>query len=140
MNTEDTRRPRAAIVPLVVVTALLLLAACTGSDRPSTEEWQPVWQAASDAMPTLEELGDPPDSDICGHALGILRAERPDLLPAPDPALDVAVEEWVIIAEDAMFECPPSSHEIADLAQAYEELARLEAEVNAVLDIDLNTG
>jgi hypothetical protein len=91
-------------------------------------------------MPTLDELGDPPDRDICGHALGILRAERPDLLPAPDPALDVAVEEWVLIAEDAMFECPPSSHEIADLAQAYEELARLEAEVNAVLSIDLSTG
>ncbi len=90
-------------------------------------------------MPTLDELGDPPDRDVCGHALGVLRSERPDLLPAPDPALDVAVEEWVVIAEDAMFECPPSSHEIADLAQAYEELARLEAEVNAVLELDLGT-
>jgi hypothetical protein len=38
-----------------------------------------------------------------------------------------------------MFECPPSSHEIPDLAFAYDELARLKAEVDAVLVIDLST-
>jgi hypothetical protein len=82
-------------------------------------------------------LGDPPDRQICGDALAELRAIQPELFPTPDLALDETVTQWVSIAEDAMFECPPSSARIPTLADAYAELARLEAEVAAVLDIDI---
>lgn len=62
------------------------------------------------------------------------------LFPTPDPALDPVVEEWVRVAEDAFFECPPSSASIPDLASAYAELQRLEAEVEVVLRIDTADG
>jgi len=128
---------RFVAAPLALI---LILSSCSGGDRPAAPDWQPLWAGVTDALPSLTSLGDPPDRDICGPALGVLRASRPDVLPTPDLALDGVVTEWFTIAEDALFECPPSSHEIPDLASAYEELARLQAEVDAVLRIDLSTG
>lgn len=129
-------RPPIRLGLLILLTVSLSLAGCSENDRPSLSEWEQIWSQTTDELPTLRELGDPPSRDSCGHALGVLRTSRPNLVPTPDPALDAVVTEWVTVAEDAMFECPPSSHKIPDLASAYDELARLEAEVDVVLDID----
>lgn len=115
---------------------LLLLAACSGESRPSVEEWQPIWESVVDGFPTAEELGDPPDRAVCSHALGVLRSVSSDLIPTPDLAIDDVVTDWLKIAEDMMFECPPSNQTIPDLEYGYNELARLEAEVAVVLAID----
>lgn len=118
--------------------AVLMVSACTGGGRPAIEDWGPTWEDTRAVIPALASLGYPPDREVCGHTLGVLRSLQPDLFPTPDLAFDEAVKEWVTVAEDAMFECPPSSHKVPDLAYAYEELARLEAEVDAVLSIDLS--
>jgi len=129
-------RPPASLALAIFLAVALSVAACSESDRPLASDWEQIWAETTDELPTPLELGDPLSRDLCGHALGALRSSRPNLFPTPDPALDAVVTEWVTVAEDAMFECPPSSHEIPDLASAYEELARLEAEVDVVLDID----
>ncbi len=55
------------------------------------------------------------------------------MTPSPDAALDGAVREWIQIAEMAFFECPPEGNEIDSMAKAYQELDRLEAEIETVL-------
>ena len=99
------------------------------------EDWEATWDDTTAVIPSLTSLGDPPDREACGHVLGLLRSLRADVFPTPDMVFDEVVKEWVAIAEDAMFECPPSSREIPSLTYAYEELARLEAEVAAVLSV-----
>ena len=115
---------------------LLLLAACSGESRPSIEEWQPVWESAVSSFPSPEELGEPPDHAVCSHALGVLRTESADLMPTPDLAIDDVVADWLKIAENTVYECPPSNQTIPNLDYAYAEMARLEAEVAVVLAID----
>jgi hypothetical protein len=87
-------------------------------------------------IPSAAELGDPPDEDICANELARLRIVQVDLHPTPDLAIDDVVREWVRVAEQAFFECPPSSTLIPDLDSAYEELRRLQAEVEVVLSFD----
>jgi hypothetical protein len=87
-------------------------------------------------VPSAAELGDPPDRALCSAALGVLRTKSAELSPTPDLAIDSVVTEWVRVAEDLLFECPPSSDRIPNLAFAYDEMLRLEVEVEAVLAID----
>lgn len=115
---------------------VLLVAGCAGDSRPTPEEWQPLWQVVTSLMPTAEDLGDPPDRATCSTALGEMRSVSADLFPTPDAAIEPIVREWVRVAEDALFECPPSSAALPDLSSAFAELLRLEAEVNVVLEID----
>lgn len=127
---------------VVAVVGLLsvLVSACGGDDRPSVEAWVPAWNRIVEAIPTPEELGNPPDREICSTALGAVRSESGDLFPTPDLAIDDVVTDWVRIAEDLLFECPPASQRVPSLEYAYGELARLEAEVATVLAIDSNGG
>lgn len=83
-------------------------------------------------MPSLTELGSHPDADLCNEALGSLRQASDELLPSPTAATDGPVREWLQVAEGAMFECSPSGS-TGSMESAYEELAALEAEVDAVL-------
>jgi hypothetical protein len=133
--------PRIAwLLTVLVALALVAFAVCSRSERPAVTDWEPTWEITTAAVPSLATLGSPPDRAVCGHALGVLRSVQSDLFPTPDLAIDEAVREWVAIAEDAMFECPPSSRDLPDLATAYEELARLEAEVAAAIDVDVDAG
>jgi hypothetical protein len=116
--------------------ALLLVVAACGTSRPSADEWAPQWHDLTAAIPSTAALGDPPDETVCRDSLGLLRSSRGDLFPTPDQDIDDAVNEWVSVAEDAFFECPPSSQAVPDFAAAYEQLARLEAEVEAALAFD----
>jgi hypothetical protein len=119
---------------------LLLLAACSGESRPSVEEWQPTWENVVDGFPSPEMLGDPPDHTVCSQALGELRSESVDLSPTPDLAIDDVVADWLKIAENMVYECPPSNQTIPNLEYGYGELARLEAEIAVVLNIDAASG
>lgn len=123
---------RAGLATLLV----LAFAGCGSSDRPSVAEWQPLWDGIVQGIPTLAELGQPEDLTVCADGLGFVRSTQGELFPTPDPAIDEAVREWVSVAEDAFFECPPSSNRIPDMAFAYGQLTRLEAEVAAALAID----
>ncbi len=123
---------------LVLLMALIVVAlsAC-GADRPAVDDWQATWERISDAIPDEADLSatDSPQS-ICGETLVFLRANRADLLPTPDLAIDEVATQWIEIAEDAFFECPPRSEQIEDFAKAYAEMSRLQAEIELVLDID----
>ena len=115
---------------------LVVLAACSSASRPTVADWQPFWEQLAADIPTSSELGQPPDRSICSQGLALVRSSQEDLFPTPDRAIDEAVREWVSVAEDAFFECPPSSSAIPDMDFAYGQLARLEAEIDAVLAID----
>jgi hypothetical protein len=121
---------------MVVAALLVVLAACSSASRPSVAEWQPAWDQLIGGIPTVSEIGQPPDRSLCTRGLGLVRSSQAGLFPTPDRAIDDAVNEWVSVAEDAFFECPPSSSAIPDMDFAYGQLARLEAEVDAVLVID----
>lgn len=125
-------------VSAVALAALLLtaVAGCGSESRPTVDEWRPLWDGIVDGIPTPADLGDPPDQDVCTSALAMLREQSQELFPTPDLAIDPTVREWVQIAEDAFFACPPSSSQIPTLEFALGELDRLEAEVDAVLAID----
>jgi hypothetical protein len=119
---------------------VLFASACDDGARPTPAEWRPVWDGVVADLPTATELGDPPDGSLCATALGLLRTTQSDLFPTPDSAIDDVVKDWVSLAEDLLFECPPSSSAIPDLAFAYGQLERLEAEVDVVLQIDTPSG
>lgn len=121
---------------IVAIAGAILLGACSDQDRPAISDWQEDWRELRATMPPAEELGDPPSQTVCSSALGELRERRVGLVPTPDAAIDPVVEEWISVAETALFECPPSSEEIPSLEQAYAALARLEAEVATVLRLD----
>lgn len=120
----------------ITVLLLVLLSACSDDSRPSVAEWEPAWVAVVDAFPSAAELGQPPDHVVCSQSLGVLRSTSGDLSPTPDLAIDDVVADWVRIAENTLFECPPANQEVPDLDYAYGELSRLQAEVAVVLDID----
>lgn len=131
---------RAGSLLALVFVLLSLLGACGADDRPSVAEWQSKWEGVLADFPAAAELGDPPDRSLCTDALGMLRSTSSDLYPTPDPAIESVVDEWVLVAEQILFECAPSSGVAPDLESEYAELARLEAEVDVVLTIDSNEG
>ena len=121
----------------VVVALVTLSAAACGADRPAVETWQGSWDRISSGIPDASLLTEPATlEDVCAETLVFLRTNRADLIPTPDLAIDDVVTQWIEIAEDAFFECPPRNDQIADFAEAYAEMSRLEAEIGLVLEID----
>jgi hypothetical protein len=98
------------------VLAIALLAAACGDDgdRPAADDWEPVWVRTEALVPDLDELV-AGGRDLCGQALGEVRASRQELLPAPTSALDDLVESWLAHAETMLFECPHDPSTLADL-------------------------
>lgn len=131
-------RIRSSVILVATLAILLMAASCGRSERPEVADWQPTWETATSLLPLQDELGDPPDRETCSRVLGDLSAVVPELFPTPDIAIEGTVRDWVTIAEDAMYECPPSSAQLPDLGHAYDELARLEVEVDAVLAMEAN--
>ncbi len=127
-------------VGLFVVLVALSASACGTVSRPSLEEWQPRWVEVQALVPSQDDLGDEPDRELCNQIHVAIREESRGLVPTPDPALDDAVRDWVKIAETTFFECPPRERELDGFDDAYRELARFAAEVEAVVRIDLETG
>lgn len=120
-----------------LVTMLVLavaVAGCQGESRPDAAEWQVHWDRVLAAVPTAEELESAEDpKPMCDEALTLVREERMNLSPAPEPTLDDPVEDWLNVADETFFECPPRSGDIQGFAEAYERLDDYRAEVDAAL-------
>lgn len=116
--------------------ALAVVASCA-PDRPAMDDWAVRFARVVDALPAEQDMVQDPSRTVCNETLGFLRSNRADLTPTPDLSVDDAVETWINIAESAFFECPPSSGEIDGFAEAYRELDRLEAEIDAALGTDV---
>jgi len=121
---------------LILVAAIALIASACASSRPSVDEWQPTWDRAVTGIPEQSTVGENPPRTLCDATLVHLREIRPDLSPTPDLAVDDTVRDWIDVAEAAFFECPPASQQVASFAEAYKIMARLQAEVDLVLDMD----
>lgn len=126
--------PRHTLVVTLLVLALLV-ASCS-EPRPTVAEWEPVWERITAALPAGLTGGEDPTQATCSETLGFLRSNRAELFPTPDPAIDETVTEWVEVAEEAFFECPPTSAGGGSFPEAYEELLRLQGEIELVLDMD----
>ena len=125
--------PRNIVVTIAVFA--IALASCA-TTRPTVEEWQPSWDRVVAGIPAESVTGENPSRELCDTTLAFLRDTRPELSPTPDLAVDDTVKDWFDIAEDAFFECPPRSQQVGSFSDAYTLLARLQAEVDLVLDMD----
>lgn len=135
MSTRVRPTPRRSSIGVLFAVAALVLSSC-GTDRPTVEEWQPNWDRIAAAIPAESMISEDPSGAVCGEALAFLRSNRAELFPTPDLAIDDTVADWVEIAEDTFFECPPNNEQVGSFSQAYGELLRLQGEIELVLDMD----
>ncbi|MCL1593072.1 MAG: hypothetical protein M3132_01810 [Actinomycetia bacterium] len=124
---------------VALATAILLLGSACATARPGVETWQPAWEAIVNGVPDESVVGESPPRSLCNETLTFLRSSRASVDPTPDLTLDEPVREWIDIAEEAFFECPPRGQKLDGFAEAYALLARLEAEIDSVLAIDQGT-
>ena len=131
--SKTTATQRQLLLALVLALALIATA-CGGSQRPTVSEWRDPWNEALAVIPDIGILTGEGAEAACGVGLAALRTLRGDLEPTPDAVLDDVVNEWANSAEAALFECPPTGDQSYEATFA--TMARLEAEVAAVLEID----
>ncbi|GMQ93043.1 MAG: hypothetical protein BMS9Abin12_0520 [Acidimicrobiia bacterium] len=122
-------------IAALVIVAALLLAACSAG-RPTAEEWQPTWERVLATMPSESAIGENPSQAVCDKTLAFLRSNRVQLFPTPDPVVDDTVRDWIDIAEDAFFECPPRNERVGSFSEAYGLLRRFQGEIAFVLNMD----
>ncbi len=122
----------------VVVTflALALLSVSCSEPRPTVAEWEPAWERITASIPAELTSGEDPSRATCSEVLAFLRSNRATLFPTPDLAIDDTVTDWVEVAEEAFFECPPTNADVGSFPEAYAELLRLQGEIELVLDMD----
>ena len=132
-NPSGSPPPLRRFVALLAI-ALAFLSSC-GDDRPTVADWRPTWDQVSGAIPNREAVGESPPRDLCFEVLAFLRTNRANLFPTPDLAIDDAVNLWVEIAEDAFFGCPPNNKSVGSFADAYDEMFRLQREIDVVLEM-----
>lgn len=120
---------------LLILFALLgvVASACQAENRPAVEEWRAHWDRVIAAVPTEEALSGEDAKTLCDTALTLLREERQYLLPAPESTLDDPVDDWLNVADETFFECPPRSGEIQGFAEAFVLMDDYHAEVEAAL-------
>lgn len=121
---------------IVMATIMLVTTTACGNARPTADEWVPLWTEMLSAIPSLERLTAADPKPSCDEALAAVRDGQSSLKPTPDRAIDDAVNRWVSVAESTFFQCPPETEDLAGFEGAFEELTRLEAEINTVLDLD----
>lgn len=125
-------RARRAAAPAIVATALLVVVAGCGEDRPDDAAWAELWAAERDAVPDAEAIVEGGE-EFCGPLVGELRADLDVLFPTPTEALDAAVDAWRDHAESLVFDCPDDPDEVE---RRLDEIAVLAAEVDAGLAAD----
>lgn len=118
---------------MLVVIALVFVG-CANDSRPSRSEWQVHWDRVVAQVPALDDLAVEDPRPACEEALALVREERVYLIPAPEVTLDDPVDDWLSVADETFFECPPRSGDIQSFEQAYGLLDDYMAEVQAVLD------
>lgn len=107
----------------------MLVAACGGA-RPDAVQWLVTWDETVELIPAEADLGEDPPKEQCDTVLASLREAQESVIPTPDDTLDVTVNEWLMVAEGAFFECPPAPD---GFAGAYKKLTQLEDQVTAFL-------
>lgn len=120
----------------VVVAALIMLVSCTSTDRPDIGIWNDRWETMTSIIPDQGDLGEPPDEALCRSTLAQIREKSDTIFPSPSVTVDDLAEEWVTVAEEAFFDCPPEGQDIHSFDDAYRELDRLERSVMAALGDD----
>ncbi len=121
-------------IALVSALVAIGISACNPSGRPTIAQWQPKWIEATEVIPAQSEIGTAPDPAVCESTIAALRTRSVDLLPTPDVAIDDSVRNWLEIAEDAFFDCPPRGDSgISSFDDAYAEMDRLASEIDLVL-------
>lgn len=119
-------------VLVLAVAFTFLLVSCSGNP-PDAETWQPEWQALVEVVPEQTELHDPPDQSLCEGVLAAIREGNEDLLPSPSAEIDELANEWISVAEEAFFDCPPTRQDANGFDQAYMKLRELETSVDTAL-------
>lgn len=135
-GSDRRATPRWDTVLLLLLVLVVGVGCSTPQRRPSVEEWNRHWEAVQAAIPSLEEVSDPPSGALCTRGLVTVREARGDLLPTPDPAVDGPVEEWIQVAESVFFQCPPHTPPVDSFEAGYEEMQRFVAEVEAGLTLE----
>lgn len=132
---QPTGSPGSSTVRLAAIALLtLLLVACTEPTSPDLDTWTDTWERARGIVPAQSELELPIAHETCSEVLGALREIRPELLPAPDPIITNTASVWHEHAEHVFFTCFDGTTDPDRVADAYDELHRLEAEVRTAID------
>lgn len=116
----------------LLLAAAVLLSACDGG-APDPDEWEAAWDQARQIVPPIEVFDEGPDEGRCDETLVRLRQVREELFPAPDDLLGGAADRWLQHAETIFFECPSETGPHVGFEAGYDELARLEREVEDLL-------
>lgn len=119
----------------------LVLSGCTDTDsggdgagdRPDVATWTTTWDQTRAIIPDLDTMGDPLDPEVCEETVGRLRDARENLHPTPDELVDEEVDKWMTEATSVFFECFEADVGADTVAESYEELERLEAEIDTAL-------
>ena len=112
------------------VLVVLVVAASCSDGRPALTEWRAAWNGLVQSIPDRSSFADGPDQELCSDTLVSIRIQESDVLPTPDAALDDVVRDWLALARDTFFECPPSSG-VRGFDEAYDELDAFRAEMEA---------
>ena len=116
----------------MLVALALVLVACS-IERPGYSEWRQHWDRVVTYVPTLDDLGVEDPKAVCDEALILVREERVYLVPAPQVTLDDPVHNWLGVADETFFECPPRSGDVHGFERAYQLLDEYAAEVEAAI-------
>ena len=122
---------------MLIIALALLTAACADDSRPTVAQWQPQWESVQALIPEPADLGDPPDTEVCGQAHVAIRNESLTLFPTPDRTINDPLRDWIEVAKGMFFECPPHEPGMRGFDEAYAELDRFAAEIDAVITLDL---
>lgn len=118
----------------LLLTAALTLVGCAGQARPERAEWQQHWDRVIEQVPDLPDLQVEDPKPVCDAALSLVREERVYLIPTPEVSLDDPVDDWLNVADETFFECPPRSGDIQGFDEAYLLLDDYLAEIQAALE------
>jgi len=119
---------------VVVAVLALILVGCGREARPELAEWETHWNRVVSQVPTIDDLDVDDPKPLCDQALALVREERVYLIPTPELSLDDPVDDWLNVADETFFECPPRSGDIQGFDEAYLLLDDYLAEVQAALD------
>ena len=113
-----------------------LTGGCGGSGDYTLDEWASEWAEVQASLPSLDEMLDLEDHDTCSATVGVLRQAAADLQTAPNEDLSKALLDWTDFAEGVFFDCPLQHGSHAGWEPAYEEMARLASEVDALISFE----
>ena len=121
---------------LAAMAVCLVLATTSCSEDLSLDEWESVWQDTNANLPSLSDVTTADPLEVCSSALGSVRQAASDLIAAPNEDLAEAFLRWSDFAESVYFKCPPTGGNHAGFEGGYEEMARLAAEIEALLTFE----